>query len=71
MFQTKTVLDPGYQVANVQTCKALTMIDVDYLLGRVAELRAEWSEAAGDDLSAVTLDLGALLADFETMVQGR
>jgi len=66
----QTILDTGFTLANLQTCRLSRMIDMDYLLDSLAALRAEWLEATGGDLSKVTFDLGALFDELGQLIEG-
>lgn len=46
------------------------LVDPKELQQRLSELRDQWSEAAGGDLSSVTLDLGMLFDDLANICGG-
>jgi hypothetical protein len=66
----QTVLDSGINLANLQICRLIRLIDRDYLLDRFAAMRAAWTEAAGGDLSSVTVDLGSIFDELNDLVGG-
>ena len=71
---TQIVLNSGRVVtcaADLQQPTKTTVrryIAIDSLAAQLASWRAEWLAAAGGNLQAVTLDLGMLFDDLETVL---
>jgi len=64
------VFNPGITWQTLPQVQVSRLIEQAWLRERLADLRAEWVEAAGDDLSQVTLDLGMLFDDIERLISG-
>lgn len=66
---SQIVLHKGLTWDTIPTATVKRMVDRDQLLERVAAMRAEWIEAAGQ-LDNVEVNLSMLFDDFEAIIKG-
>lgn len=57
-------LKPGLTWETLPEAKARPMIDQDKVLGRIVDLRQQWCEATGGDMTQVTINLELLFDDL-------
>lgn len=58
------------QLRDLPPAKVRRMIAADDLAARLAELRAQWEEATGGKMDAVTINLAALFDDLADLIGG-
>lgn len=63
-------LFPGLTLSKLPPARVVEIVDRAELRRRFDALRDDWMEATGGELESVTLNLGALLADFEQLING-
>ena len=64
------VLKSGFSWDNLPEAELSPVIQVAYLLAKLAELREQWQAATGGNLDQVALNLGLLLDDIEALCKG-
>lgn len=68
---SKIVFRDGLSWGNLPQARRVQLADLTDVETALDQLRGEWSEATGGDLSSVTVDLGALFGDLHSILRGR